>query len=178
MSIKNEGPAGWAVHPGEILREEFLEPMNISAYRLAIELHVSPPTVNDIVREKRGITPEMATRLAKYFGTSEQFWLTLQEPLLFIRSSGSIPRTSRPSSLLPQLQPDSITAGVRGYHLSDSGSQTIHLRNCGFGKAGLARHARPMSPVVKYIRGEKTPPSVISRNRTLENTSSFPPELR
>jgi antitoxin HigA-1 len=79
MSIKNEGPAGWAVHPGEILREEFLEPMNISAYRLAIELHVSPPTVNDIVREKRGITPEMATRLAKYFGTSEQFWLTLQD---------------------------------------------------------------------------------------------------
>jgi addiction module HigA family antidote len=79
MSIKNEAPAGWAVHPGEILREEFLEPMNISAYRLAIELHVSPPTVNDIVREKRGITPEMATRLAKYFGTSEQFWLTLQD---------------------------------------------------------------------------------------------------
>ena len=53
--------------------------MGISAYRLAVELHVSPPTVNDIVREKRGITPEMAARLAKYFGTSEQFWLTLQD---------------------------------------------------------------------------------------------------
>jgi addiction module HigA family antidote len=79
VSIKNEGPAGWAVHPGEILREEFLEPMGISAYRLAVELHVSPPTVNDIVREKRGITPEMAARLAKYFGTSEQFWLNLQD---------------------------------------------------------------------------------------------------
>jgi addiction module HigA family antidote len=79
VSIKNEGQAGWTVHPGEILREEFLEPMNISAYRLAVELHVSPPTVNDIVREKRGITPEMATRLAKYFGTSEQFWLNLQD---------------------------------------------------------------------------------------------------
>jgi addiction module HigA family antidote len=79
MSIKNEGPAGWAVHPGEILREEFLEPMGISAYRLAMELHVSPPTVNDIVRERRGITPEMAARLAKYFGTSEQFWLNLQD---------------------------------------------------------------------------------------------------
>jgi len=71
--------AGWTVHPGEILREEFLEPMNISAYRLAMELHVSPPTVNDIVREKRGITPEMAARLARYFGTSEQFWLNLQD---------------------------------------------------------------------------------------------------
>jgi len=79
MSIKNEGPAGWAVHPGEILREEFLEPMGISAYRLAVELHVSPPTVNDIVREKHGITPEMSARLAKYFGTSEQFWLNLQD---------------------------------------------------------------------------------------------------
>jgi addiction module HigA family antidote len=66
------------VHPGEILREEFLQPMGISAYRLAVELSVSPPTINDIVREKRGITPEMAARLAKYFGTSEQFWLNLQ----------------------------------------------------------------------------------------------------
>ena len=50
-------PGGGAVYPGEILREEFLEPMGISAYRLAVELHVSPPTVNDIVREKRGIAP-------------------------------------------------------------------------------------------------------------------------
>jgi addiction module HigA family antidote len=79
MSIRNESPAGWAVHPGEILLEGFLEPMGISAYRLAVELHVSPPTVNDIVRKKRGITPEMAARLAKYFGTSEQFWLNLQD---------------------------------------------------------------------------------------------------
>jgi addiction module HigA family antidote len=79
VNIKNDAPAGWAVHPGEILREEFLEPLGISAYRLAVELRVSPPTVNDIVREKRGITPEMAARLAKYFGTSEQFWLNLQD---------------------------------------------------------------------------------------------------
>jgi len=53
-SIKHQGPAGWAVHRGEILREEFLEPMGISAYRLAVELRVSPPDGNDIVREKRG----------------------------------------------------------------------------------------------------------------------------
>jgi addiction module HigA family antidote len=79
VTIKNTRLAGWAVHPGEILREEFLEPMGISAYRLAGELRVSPPTVNDIVREKRGITPEMAARLARYFGTSEQFWLNLQD---------------------------------------------------------------------------------------------------
>lgn len=79
MSIKNEVQAGWPVHPGEILREEFLTPMGISPYRLALELNVSAPTVNDIVREKRGITPEMAARLSKYFGTSEQFWLNLQD---------------------------------------------------------------------------------------------------
>jgi addiction module HigA family antidote len=79
MSIKNDRSAGWAVHPGEILREEFLVPLGISPYRLAVDLRVSPPTVNDIVREKRGVTPEMAARLARYFGTSEQFWLNLQD---------------------------------------------------------------------------------------------------
>lgn len=79
MSLKNDRVAGWSVHPGEILREEFLVPMGISAYRLAVDLRVSPPTVNEIVREKRGVTPEMAARLARYFGTSEQFWLNLQD---------------------------------------------------------------------------------------------------
>jgi len=79
MTIKNDKAAGWAVHPGEVLRQEFLVPMGISPYRLSLELNVSAPTVNDIVREKRGITPEMAARLAKYFGTSEQFWLNLQD---------------------------------------------------------------------------------------------------
>ena len=66
-------------HPGQMLLKEFLEPMGISAYRLSVELRVSPPTVNDIVREKRRVTPEMAARLARYFGTSEQFWLNLQD---------------------------------------------------------------------------------------------------
>lgn len=79
VTVKNQNAPRWSVHPEEILREEFLEPMGSSAYRLAVELHVSPTTVNDIVREKRGITPEMAARLAKYFGTSEQFWLNLQD---------------------------------------------------------------------------------------------------
>jgi addiction module HigA family antidote len=79
VSIKNECAAGWAVHPGEILREEFLATRGISAHRLSVEFGVSAPTVNDIVRERRGITPEMAARLAKYFGTSEQFWLNLQD---------------------------------------------------------------------------------------------------
>lgn len=79
MSFRNEGHAGWAVHPGEILREEFLVPMGITPHKLSLDLHVSAPTVNEIVRERRGITPDMAVLLAKYFGTSEQFWLNLQD---------------------------------------------------------------------------------------------------
>ena len=53
--------------------------MGVTPHKLARELHVSPPTINDIVLEKRGVTPETAARLAKYFGTSEQFWLNLQD---------------------------------------------------------------------------------------------------
>jgi antitoxin HigA-1 len=78
MSIARKNTANWRVHPGEILREEFLEPMKMSVYRLAKELHVPAPRVNDIVLRKRGITADTAVRLAKLFGTSEQFWLGLQ----------------------------------------------------------------------------------------------------
>lgn len=79
MGIQRTGAAGWAVHPGEVLREEFLKPMGITPYRLACDLHVSAPTINDIVLERRSITPETAARLARYFGTTEQFWLNLQD---------------------------------------------------------------------------------------------------
>jgi len=68
----------FAIHPGEILRTEFLEPLGISAYRLARELHVSAPRVNDIVRGKRAISADTAIRLGKFFGTSAQMWLNLQ----------------------------------------------------------------------------------------------------
>jgi addiction module HigA family antidote len=67
-----------AIHPGEILREEYLEPMGPSASALAIALRVPAPRVNDIVRERRGISPDTALRLARFFGTSAQFWLNLQ----------------------------------------------------------------------------------------------------
>jgi len=66
------------IHPGEILREEFLEPLNISPAALARALHVSAPTVNEIVRERRGVTADMAIRLGRYFDTSAQFWMNLQ----------------------------------------------------------------------------------------------------
>jgi addiction module HigA family antidote len=66
------------VHPGEILREDFLKPLKLSANRLAIELGVSVPRVNDLVREKRGISGDMALRLARYFGTTAEFWMNMQ----------------------------------------------------------------------------------------------------
>jgi addiction module HigA family antidote len=66
------------IHPGEILREEFLVPLNMSANALAKELHVPAPRINDVVRERRAVTPDTALRLARYFGTTAQFWLNLQ----------------------------------------------------------------------------------------------------
>lgn len=68
-----------AIHPGEILREEFLMPMEISANALAIALQVPAPRINDIARERRGITADTALRLSRYFGTSAEFWLGLQD---------------------------------------------------------------------------------------------------
>jgi len=78
MSIIRKGTPNWRVHPGEVLREEFLKPMSISAYELAKRLHVPTPRVNDIVLERRGISADTAVRLSRFFGTSEQFWLNLQ----------------------------------------------------------------------------------------------------
>ena len=66
------------VHPGEILLEEFLKPMNISQTKLALDIGVPAGRINDIVLEKRGITADTALRLARYFGVSPQFWLGLQ----------------------------------------------------------------------------------------------------
>ena len=66
------------VHPGEILLEEFLKPMDISQYRLAKDISVHPRRINEIVHGKRSITADTALRLARYFGMSERFWLNLQ----------------------------------------------------------------------------------------------------
>jgi antitoxin HigA-1 len=67
-----------AIHPGAILRDEFIEALGLTPYRVAKALHVPAPRLNDIVLEKRGISAEMALRLSTYFGTSEQFWSNLQ----------------------------------------------------------------------------------------------------
>jgi addiction module HigA family antidote len=66
------------IHPGEILREEFLIPMDLSQYRLAQSIRVHPRRVNEIVHEKRSISADTALRLAKFFGTSVEFWTNLQ----------------------------------------------------------------------------------------------------
>jgi len=65
-------------HPGRILRQEFMEPVGLTAYALAKALDVPLPRVNDIVREKRAISPEMAVLLSTYFGTSDGYWMNLQ----------------------------------------------------------------------------------------------------
>ena len=66
------------IHPGEILREEFLVPLGMSAHQLALALRVPATRISDIVNEKRGITADTALRLARYFGTTAKFWLNMQ----------------------------------------------------------------------------------------------------
>lgn len=66
------------IHPGEVLREEFLIPLGITPHALALELQVSAPRMNDIVRERRGVSADTALRLAAFFGTSPEFWMGLQ----------------------------------------------------------------------------------------------------
>jgi addiction module HigA family antidote len=66
------------IHPGEVLLADFLEPLGISQYRLAHDISVPPRRINEIVHGKRGITADTALRLARYFGTTERFWLNLQ----------------------------------------------------------------------------------------------------
>lgn len=78
MSTSRKNRLRWRVHPGEILREEFLKPLKMSSYELAKRLGVPVPRINDIVLERRGISADTAVRLARFFGTSEQFWLNLQ----------------------------------------------------------------------------------------------------
>ncbi len=67
-----------AIHPGDILKTEFLEPMGIMPHRLSKKLHVPAPRVNGIVLERRGISAEMALRLGFFFGVGAQFWMNLQ----------------------------------------------------------------------------------------------------
>jgi addiction module HigA family antidote len=95
MSIERTENPNWKVHPGEILKEEFLVPLKISAYELAKRLNVPAPRINDIVLEKRGITPETSVLLARFFGTTEQFWLNLQAAYDIDRAKHQLARQLR-----------------------------------------------------------------------------------
>ena len=66
------------IHPGEILMEEFLKPLNISQYKLAKDINVPARRINEIIHGTRGVTADTALRFAKFFGTTAQFWLNLQ----------------------------------------------------------------------------------------------------
>ena len=68
----------WSVHPGEILKEEFLKPLNLSGYALAKAIGVNPQRVSDVVLKKTGISADVALLLAQYFSTTPQFWMNLQ----------------------------------------------------------------------------------------------------
>lgn len=71
-------PAMAPIHPGEILMLEYIEPLGVTQHRVAVAIRVPPRRINEIVHGKRGITADTALRLARYFGTSERFWLNLQ----------------------------------------------------------------------------------------------------
>lgn len=90
------------IHPGEILRAEFMEPMRLSMNRLALDLRVPVTRIAEIVHERRGITPDTALRLARYFNTSAAFWLNLQTAydleIAEDKFSRSIEREVRPAS--------------------------------------------------------------------------------
>jgi addiction module HigA family antidote len=66
------------IHPGEVLLEEFIEPLKVTQHRVAVEIGVPPRRINEIVHGKRRITADTALRLARYFGTTELFWINLQ----------------------------------------------------------------------------------------------------
>lgn len=76
--MTHQSAANPPIHPGEILLEEFLEPMHITQYRLAKDISVPPRRINEIVHGKRAITADTALRLARCFGNNERFWLNLQ----------------------------------------------------------------------------------------------------
>jgi addiction module HigA family antidote len=93
------------VHPGEILKEEFMAPLHLTMNRLALDLRVPVTRVAEILHERRGITPGTALRLARYFNTTAQFWMNLQSryDLAIVREkeSAGIEREVQPRSMSP-----------------------------------------------------------------------------
>ncbi len=93
------------VHPGEVLLEEFLKPMGLSQSRVALDIGVHPRRINEIVLEKRSVTADTALRLARYFGTSPQFWLGVQDDYdLDVASDTLGPKLERDVKVYASLQ--------------------------------------------------------------------------
>ena len=101
MAIARTGNPKWRIHPGEILGEEYLKPLHLSATALAKELRESVPTVNDIVRGRRAVTADTAVRLARFFRTTEQFWLNLQGAYDVSRAKERLADTLKEMRALP-----------------------------------------------------------------------------
>lgn len=93
------------VHPGEILREEYLVPLGMTANALSLALRVPAPRINDIVRERRAITPDTALRLARYFDTTPEFWLNLQSAFDLKRAEQKLGQT-----IQREIQPMAVAA--------------------------------------------------------------------
>ncbi len=84
------------IHPGEVLREEFVKPLGLTSYRLAKEIHVPLTRVAELLHERRSITADTALRLSRFFGTTAKFWLGLQEDFdLEMQSRGKVRDLSR-----------------------------------------------------------------------------------
>ena len=99
-----EIPFAYSIHPGEILKTEFMEPLGLSNYRLAKELFVSAPRVNDIVLGKRSISADTALRLSAYFGNSAEFWLGLQmDHDLWVAAKNELPDPPY-AKVMPRMQ--------------------------------------------------------------------------
>jgi addiction module HigA family antidote len=97
------------IHPGEILREEFMSPLRLNPNKLALALHVPAPTIYDIVHEERGISPEMALRLGRFFRTTPDFWLNLQSEFDL-----RIVRSQKEATVKSQVRPLDESAWVSG----------------------------------------------------------------
>lgn len=78
MSYERRSAAAWATHPGDILKHEFLKPLNLSGYALAKAIGVNAQRVSDITLKKTGISADIAIRLGRFFGTTPEFWMNLQ----------------------------------------------------------------------------------------------------
>ncbi|MBV8206544.1 MAG: HigA family addiction module antidote protein [Acidobacteria bacterium] len=110
MPVPRTGNPNWRVHPGEVLREEFLKPLKMKPAQLAKKLCVSAPTVNEIVRERRAVSADMAVRLAWFFNTTEQFWLGLQAAYDVSRERAHLSKTLKKITPLGKIAAVTVAA--------------------------------------------------------------------